>query len=339
MSDAKITELTELTDPTGEDLLAVVDDVAGTPIIKKTTIQKIADLFASLTQTLTNKTLTTPVINGLITGTFGGYYNSVSNQAIINGGFTVNQRGYATSGTLASGAYGHDRWKAGAGGGDYTFTQLASSTQITIEAGKTLIQVIEDKNVVGGTYTLSWTGTAQARAGVDTATPAGGYADSPLTISAQTAGTVMSVEFDAGTLGEVQLNIGGVALPFQPKSYAQEEHDCLRYAYVPGYGSSLEGRSKLFSALASSTTVVNCLVKFPVPMRTTPTLTATATEWALLLPSTAHYDVSALAIEVVGDSKDSCIINAISTGISSDQMYWFETDATAGRIMIFDAEL
>jgi len=63
MSDAKITELTELTDPTGEDLLAVVDDVAGTPIIKKTTIQKIADLFASLTQTLTNKTLTSPVIN------------------------------------------------------------------------------------------------------------------------------------------------------------------------------------------------------------------------------------------------------------------------------------
>ena len=274
MSDAKITELTELTDPTGEDLLAVVDDVAGTPIIKKTTIQKIADLFASLTQTLTNKTLTTPVINGLITGTFGGYYNSVSSQAIINGGFTVNQRGYVSSATLASGSYGHDRWKAGAGGGDYTFTQLASSTQITIEAGKTLIQVIEDKNVVGGTYTLSWTGTAQARAGVDSATPSGGYADSPLTISAQTAGTVMSVEFDDGTLGQVQLNSGSVALPFQPKSFAQELADCLRYIEVINFSQ----RETIGIAFFTDSNSFQCPLTYKVRKRAIPTI---------ILPTTA----------------------------------------------------
>ena len=51
------------------------------------------------------------------------------------------------------------------GGGNYTFTQLKSSTQITIASGKSLIQPIEDVNVVGGSYVLSWTGTAQARAG------------------------------------------------------------------------------------------------------------------------------------------------------------------------------
>ena len=142
--------------------------------------------------TATNLSLAgTPVLDATSAVPF--YNDSLNRQAIINGGFTVNQRIYVSNAVLASGSYGHDRWKAGASGGDYTFTQLASSTQITIEAGKTLIQVIEDKNVVGGTYTLSWTGTAQARAGVDTATPAGGYADSPLTISAQTAGTVMSV--------------------------------------------------------------------------------------------------------------------------------------------------
>ncbi len=37
MADAKITELTSLTDPTDADLLAIVDDPSGTPITKKVT--------------------------------------------------------------------------------------------------------------------------------------------------------------------------------------------------------------------------------------------------------------------------------------------------------------
>ena len=270
MADSKITALAANTTPASTDLTVIVDDPGGTPATQKMTVDTLDDYLSASSKTLTNKTLTTPVINGLITGTFGGYYNSVSSQAIINGGFTVNQRGYVSSATLASGSYGHDRWKAGAGGGDYTFTQLASSTQITIESSKTLIQVIEDKNVVGGTYTLSWTGTAQARAGVDSATPSGGYADSPLTISAQTAGTVMSVEFDDGTLGQVQLNSGSVALPFQPKSYAQELADCKRHANkiisATAYGMFGTG-------WAESTTLGQFAIPTGVTMRAKPTIT------------------------------------------------------------------
>ena len=37
MADAKITQLTELTDPTDSDILAIVDDPAGTPVTKKVT--------------------------------------------------------------------------------------------------------------------------------------------------------------------------------------------------------------------------------------------------------------------------------------------------------------
>lgn len=63
MADAKITQLTELTTADGADLTVVVDDVAGTPTTKKITLTNIAAWLASLTQTLTNKTLTSPVIN------------------------------------------------------------------------------------------------------------------------------------------------------------------------------------------------------------------------------------------------------------------------------------
>jgi len=148
---------------------------------------------------------------------------------IINGGFTINQRSYVSGATLASAVYGHDRWKAGANGGNYSFTQLASPTTITIAANKTLIQVIEDKNVIGGTYTLSWTGTAEGRYAVDSDTPAGAYAASPITITGQTPGTTMSVEFNAGTLCNVQLEPGSVVTPFEFRLYEQELELCKRY--------------------------------------------------------------------------------------------------------------
>ena len=178
--------------------------------------------------------------------------SSIARQAIINGGFTVNQRVYVSNATLSAGTYGHDRWKAGASGGDYTFTQLNSSTQITIKSGKSLIQVIEDKNVVGGTYTLSWEGTAQARFGKDSATPSGVYASSPITITGQSAGTVMSVEFNEGTLGKVQLNTGSIALPFMPKSFEEELRACMRY-YEKSYEYAIPTATASESGMIEST--------------------------------------------------------------------------------------
>ena len=220
------------------------------------------------------------------------YNNSIARQAIINGGFTVNQRAYASNATLSAGVYGHDRWKAGASGGDYTFTQLAQSTQITIKTGKSLIQVIEDKNVVGGTYTLSWEGTAQARFGKDSATPSGVYASSPITITGQSAGTVMSVEFNEGTLGKVQLNTGSIALPFMPKSYEEELRACQRY-----FQRVVSGAHPISCGFLNTTTNGRCSIYLPVSMRTIGTLsTSTISEANFrVLSNNSFLNVSAIA--------------------------------------------
>lgn len=148
---------------------------------------------------------------------------------IINGGFSINQRVYVSSATLAATFYAHDRWKAGASGGDYSFTQMVFPTEITIATGKSLIQVIEDKNVVGGTYTLSWEGTAQGRYAVNSDTPAGSYASSPITIFSQNPGTTMSVEFDAGTLSKPKLELGTIVTDFELPLAASELIECQRY--------------------------------------------------------------------------------------------------------------
>ena len=159
--------------------------------------------------------------------------SSSAESLVVNSGFTINQEGYVSAATLASGAYGHDQWKAGAGGGDYTFTQLNSDTQITIAANKTLIQVIEDKQVQSTSYVLSWEGTALARYAVNSATPAGAYAASPITITGQTAGATMSIEFgngaSTGTLGKVMLSEGSVALTRKARDYNKELELCKYY--------------------------------------------------------------------------------------------------------------
>jgi collagen triple helix repeat protein len=192
---------------------------------------------------------------------------------IINGDFRINQGGYVSAAVLAAAAYGHDQWKAGASGGDYSFTQLNTSTQITIAAGKSLIQPIEDLKVAGGSYVLTWTGTAQARAGINTLTPSGSYAASPLLIAGQSAGTVMSVEFNTGTLGTVKLESGTIATPFVMSDYASELVLCRRYFWRRNFGSN----QYIATCQANSATqALGGTFVYPVEMRAYPTASYSA---------------------------------------------------------------
>ena len=190
---------------------------------------------------------------------------------IIDGGFTINQRGYTSGTSLSSGSYGHDRWKGGASGGTYTFTQGSTgvNTTITITAGS-IIQVIEGANLPeGGTYVLSWTGTAQGKIG------AGSFGASGIT-GTITAGTNTNIEFNTGTCGNVQLEVGSTATSFDYRPYGTELALCQRYYWKIARGTSepygTTGNTSAGNAIWSQ-------FGLPVTMRATPTVTIYGT-WA-----------------------------------------------------------
>ena len=175
----------------------------------------------------------------------------VNPNAIINGCFRVNQRVKSGTVTLAAGAYGHDRWKAGTSGCTYTFATSGGVTIITITAGS-LIQVIEGQNLETATYCLSWTGTAQGKIG------AGSLSASGVTGSV-TGGSDLSIEFSTGTLSKVKLEKGSVATPFTMHTFAEELMLCQRYyetnyyfGKVPGttFGISAGGSIEATSSLS-----------------------------------------------------------------------------------------
>ena len=68
---------------------------------------------------------------------------------LINGDFSINQRGFA-GGALAAGDYGYDRWKADTGGAN---TSVSGET-VTLTGG-TLVQVIEAPLLAGAQVTVS----------------------------------------------------------------------------------------------------------------------------------------------------------------------------------------
>jgi hypothetical protein len=157
-------------------------------------------------------------------GSFAGFRN-----ILINGSFMVNQYGY-TSGTPATanvGQFASDRWFLQIGQ-SATLTPSGNGQIITAPAGG-ISQRIEAASVVGGTYTLSWSGTATAT--VNTVPVAnGGQVTLP-------ANTIATVTFSSGTVTNVQLEPGLAASPFEQRPYGVELTLCKRYANRLVYGS------------------------------------------------------------------------------------------------------
>lgn len=175
---------------------------------------------------------------------------------IINGNPTINQRGYV-SGTATSAAnqYTLDRWRVVVSGQSISWTDSNNVRTVTAPAGG-VEQVIEGGNLLTGTYTLSWTGTA-------TATVAGASVANGGSVSI-TGGTDTTVRFSSGTFSLVQFEQGTAATPFQLRPIGEELILCQRYYFTRSYAITVT-RSSAASQFWS--------IIFPVQMRATPTTT------------------------------------------------------------------
>lgn len=174
--------------------------------------------FSDVQTAITNSFQSVSSING---GQLAGMRNK-----IINGNFQVNQRGYVSGTNVgAANTYTLDRWRVVTSGQNITFTASGNGNLVTAPAGG-LEQVIEGINIEGGTYVLSWTGTATAT--VNGTTRAKGES---FTLTANTNATV---RFSSGTVGLVQLEPGTVATPFEHRPYTTELQLCQRYYETDG---------------------------------------------------------------------------------------------------------
>jgi len=200
---------------------------------------------------------------------------------IINGDFSVNQLAVSGTVTLAAGAYGHDGFKGGAAGATYTFATVNNLTTVTISAGS-LIQVIRGTYFQSGTYTLSWSGTAQGKIG------AGALSASGVT-GAAVGGTNLNVEFGTGTLSLVQFELGTVATSFEFR--LNELQICQRdfeksfdYATAPANGPNATTLLTTAGRLSiSSNNVYGASVWFKVQKNSAPTITPYGNNAGLLL--------------------------------------------------------
>ena len=192
---------------------------------------------------------------------------SQSRNAIINGNPIINQRGYV-SGTATSGGnqYTLDRWRVVTSGQSITWTDSGNVRTVTAPAGG-VEQVIEGINLITGTYTLNWTGTA-------TATVAGNAVTKGGNVSI-TGGTDTTLRFSSGTFSLVQLEPGTVASGFERRSYGQELALCQRYyekSYDIGTPLGTAGFGNCIEDFYASA-LQPCRVRFQVSKRNAPTIT------------------------------------------------------------------
>ena len=201
--------------------------------------------------------ITTPA---LVNGTALSFRNK-----IINGNFGINQRGYV-SGTATSGAnqYTFDRWRVVTSGQNLTFSASGTGNIVTAPAGG-IEQVIESLNIEGGTYTLSWTGTATGAVN-GSAVSNGGQ----VTLTANTNATI---KFSSGTVSQVQLEAGSVATPFENRPIGTELALCQRYfqkSYDVATNPGTSGGGILYQA-ANISGEAAPTVTHSVPLRASPT--------------------------------------------------------------------
>ncbi|WP_339091860.1 hypothetical protein [Variovorax paradoxus] len=175
---------------------------------------------------------------------------------LINGNFAINQRAYVSgANTTGANQYTLDRWRIPTSGQNATFGAASPDRTVTFPASGGE-QVIEGANIVGGVYTLSWTGAATATVNGAAITNGGNTASLP-------ANTNVTVKF-VGAVGQAQFELGTVPTPFERRPVSFEELLCRRYFQLVYTGV------RFFATGAGQG--ASAQVNLPVVMRATPTV-------------------------------------------------------------------
>lgn len=186
-----------------------------------------------------------------VQGQLAGFRN-----LLINADGRVNQRAYA-SGAATTGAnqYTLDRWRIVTAGQNLSLSLTSNGYTMTAPAGG-MEQVVEGNNVIGGTYSLNWTGTATATVNGMAVAKRGNIVLTP--------NTNTTVRFTGGTVYLPQLEYGSVATQFDQRPTGVELELAMRY---------YQFFSQVMSGGACGVSGNGYFTDFmlPVPMRASPT--------------------------------------------------------------------
>ena len=238
---------------------------------------------------------------------------------ITNADFSVNQEGVSGTVSLAAGEYGHDMFKAGAGGCTYTFATSSGVTTITITAG-TLLQIIEGQTLPSKTVVLAWEGTAQGRIG------SGSYGSSGSVTDTLTGGVNVTVEFNSGTLAKPQLEFGNTATGFEYISPADQLARCLRYFEILGKGS---GATFIGVGHAENTTDAAIPINFS-EKRATPSLSVTSATGFSLAKQGFPLPNTNITFDSISGNKSARVLVTVDPGLTAgDCVSVYSTNGSA----------
>lgn len=150
-----------------------------------------------------------------------------------------------------------------------TYTSAPQGQAVTVNSLGAIQQVIEQRELVAGNYTLSHAGSGWMRVYNRTATVIPAYTAGPLTVAIDGTDDVV-VEFGlpsagAFTVDRVQFVSGTAAYPFQAKMRTDELLLCQRY-YIRITGGAVSSRLSTYGAQAS-TSVAETVYNLPTPLR------------------------------------------------------------------------
>lgn len=216
---------------------------------------------------------------------------------LINCGLPINHRGFV-GGALAAGAYGYDRWKAGAGGCNVS---INAATGVYTHSSGPLQQVVESPQMAWGLpLTISVenpSGSIAVSVGGATGTITAGSGRRGVTLTPTGSGN-MIVQLTASgvTYSRPKLERGSSATAFEPRPVGAELMLCYRF-YEP----------LAFIATSDGAFFKNVLYK--VPKRAVPALTVVA---GSIAPATLNARGSTLFFTMDGGASASGQVTVVA---------------------------